>query len=189
MAVRLIWGEGERPALGRAAIALVCGLVGAAGSCGGAHTAKPDAGAALADAAPADLPFTVTDNVTPDPADTRADVYVPGMRKTGARGFVRVALVSADPAPPFRGQSTWTLYVSNLDGVGIPSATLSLSPYVPDHGHGAATKPVVTAGALPGVYVAAPVSLTMQVLWVTTVDVTLPDGRTDSVAFGFLIGA
>jgi len=186
----LIWGEGERTALRSVAITLVCGLAAGAVSCGcGGRTAMPEAGGGPTDAVPADLPFTVTDNVTPDPADPRADVFVPGMRKAGVRGFVRVALVSADPAPPFRGQSTWTLYVSDLDAVGIPSATLSLSPYVPDHGHGAATKPVVTAGDLPGVYVAAPVSLTMQVLWVTTVDVTLPDGRTDSVEFGFLIGA
>lgn len=168
------------------ALALVCGLSVA---CGAGNTSASDRAITPEDAAQPDLPFAVVDEVSPDPADPRADVYVAGMRKTGANGLVRVVLVAADPAPPFRGQSTWTLYVSDPNGFGIPDATVTLTPYVPDHGHGAAVKPTITAGDLPGLYVATPVNLTMQVLWVTTVAVTLPDGRSDSVEFGFLIGA
>jgi hypothetical protein len=185
--------------------ALVCWALGALAGCGGAGSSSDgDAGAGsdvAADSAvdlssPADAPAAdalgdLAEDVpaiVPDPADPRADVYAPGMTRVGTAGLVRATLVTAEPAPPYRGNSTWTLRLTDRQGVPLEGVGFSFSSRMPDHGHGTPVKPVITAGTNPGTYLASPVNLFMAGYWITTITMTLPGYQTDVVRFSFLIG-
>jgi hypothetical protein len=111
------------------------------------------------------------------------------MSRSSAAGLLRVTLVTAQPAPPWRGRSAWTLRLTDAEGVPVSADTvIALSSRMPDHGHGTPLKPVIVAGDAPGTFMANPVYLFMAGYWVTTINVTLPDGKSDSARFAFLIG-
>ncbi len=65
------------------------------------------------------------------------DTYAAGMEQACEEGDCSVVLVSADPAPPDKGDNTWVFQV--IDGDGAPMTDLSLveiEPYMPEHDHG-----------------------------------------------------
>ncbi len=129
--------------------------------------------------------------------ETRATPYSAGMSETAADGMV-VTIDNAVPAPPRIGQpdpttrkyNQWTMSVrAGLDGgIGdagpgqlIPNATLKITPYMPDHGHGSPVNNVVTPQG-DGTYSVRDLDFSMQGFWDVTVAVTV-GGTTEQVIF------
>jgi hypothetical protein len=117
--------------------------------------------------------------------EDRDDTFWAGMTKSGAGG-VEVTLVSSTPAPPIRGDNSWTLAIRR-DGEPVVGAAVEITPFMPDHRHGTPISPVVTPGDSAGQYQAAPVNLWMPGLWEITVATTPSGGAEDSVVFRFCI--
>lgn len=133
-----------------------------------------------------------TEPVEPDPqsicaGDDRVEVYAAGMEKPGDKGLLRVRLVASEPAPPQKGENTWTVQVTDAAGAPVEGATFAVTPRMPDHGHGSATTPAVTAGGAAGEYAIASLDLAMAGLWTVTLDITTAAGETDTVTFSFCV--
>ena len=118
--------------------------------------------------------------------EVAAEPYAAGLVKVGAAGVFTVELASSLPAPPAKGDNRWTLKVRDDHGSPVEGATVSVVPYMPAHGHGAATDPVVTPSGAPGEYLADPVNLSMPGVWEITVTVA-GDGGTDTAGFVFCV--
>ena len=119
-------------------------------------------------------------------SETRADHFVDGLRKRGAAGALDFALVSSEPAPPARGDNTWVVQLDAISSGPVDGATISVTPFMPDHGHGATVKVTVTPLPTAGQYQLMPVNLWMPGYWETTV-VASQGGVTDSAIFKFCI--
>lgn len=120
------------------------------------------------------------------PSCAEADVYSPGLTKTGAQGKVTVTLEAAQPEPPARGNNDWTVKVSEAGGAPLSDAALVVTPFMPQHGHGTSVVAQVTPlGA--GRYRIAPVNFTMPGKWETTFGVSPAAGPADEVKFTFCI--
>jgi hypothetical protein len=115
--------------------------------------------------------------------ETRKDTFAPGMSKTGPSGYA-VELMSADPSPPARFSNAWRLRIRDAQAAPC-SGTLQVTPWMPDHNHGAPTKPIVTT-ATAGEYQVDQISLWMPALW--QVKIHIDDGvYTDDLAFAFCV--
>jgi hypothetical protein len=115
--------------------------------------------------------------------ETRADAYVAGLEKSSSQ--INVQLVS-DPAPPAKGDNTWTLTITDLEGTPIDGLSLDSDPFMPDHGHGTPLQEEVTAGANAGEYVLAPINLWMPGYWEVEISAS-GDGIDDSVMYKICI--
>ena len=74
-----------------------------------------------------------------------------------------ISLVSASPTSPERGESAWRVQVQRDDAPQAGCA-ITLTPYMPEHGHGVPLAPTVSdAGA--GLYQIDGISFTMPGLW------------------------
>jgi hypothetical protein len=122
-------------------------------------------------------------------AETRADAFFAGMHKAGAGNALDFALMTADPAPPARGDNTWNIQMSAMTsgvvGNGVAGATLTVTPFMPDHQHGSPIEVEITDKG-GGAYELSPVNLWMPGLWQTTIQATSASGS-DSAVFAFCI--
>jgi len=122
--------------------------------------------------------------------ETRDDTFVVGLEKAGDAGMLDFKLISADPAPPARNDNTWVIQVnamsSGVVGAPVDGASLSITPFMPDHQHGAGKSVLVTPEASPGQYKLAPINMWMPGLWETTIDAQSASGN-DTVVFRFCI--
>jgi hypothetical protein len=101
-------------------------------------------------------------------SDPRVDTYSPGLTKPGQAHVFQFVLVSADPAPPAQYVNAWVLKVVDSAGNPVSGATItSVTPFMPDHGHGTSTPQVV---ANPdGTITVSNVYLFMLGVWRTTI--------------------
>src|SRR5690349_24797093 len=74
--------------------------------------------------------------------ETRDDDFVIGLSKSGT--LVTASFMSADPAPPIKGDNTWVIEFTELGGTPLTGATITAVPMMPDHGHGTPIDAVVT---------------------------------------------
>jgi YtkA-like len=120
-------------------------------------------------------------------AETRDDDFAIGLEKLGAAGVLDFTLMSAEPAPPVRGDNTWVIQVTSISG-GAPAANASMTvtPYMPDHGHPSGKTVNVEAMPDAGQYKLTPLNFWMPGLWETTLDVTSGGGN-DTVVLRFCI--
>src|SRR5689334_22806698 len=126
-------------------------------ACGGGGTMTPDADEALA---------CINSG--------RGDTYVVGLEHAGKAGQLDFKLMSADPAPPGFNNNTWVIQVnamtSGVVGAPVTGATVTVTPFMPDHQHGTQIRAVVTA--MPGgQYQLAPINMWMPGYWEVTIDV------------------
>ena len=121
--------------------------------------------------------------------DDRGEDFTAGMEKTGALG-ITFTLVSADPAPPSRGDNHWVLQVSDANGP-LDGATVDVKPFMPDHNHGTSIDTIVEPVAgQPGTFDLTKVNMFMPGVWETTIRATPAGGsqaQRDSVVFTFCI--
>lgn len=148
----------------------------AAAACGGGGDAPPDADEALA---------CMTSG--------RGDVYTVGLEKQGTGGQLDFKLMSATPAPPGRNLNTWVIQVNAMAAgvVGAPAtdASMIVTPYMPDHQHGAgAYKVKVTPMPDAGQYQLSDINTWMPGYWEVTIDATAGTVH-DSVVYKFCIQA
>ena len=131
-----------------------------------------------------------SDPDTPPPDDrckgSPIDVYVVGLEKKTSSGMYTVRFISATPAPPERGDNTWTLEVHDASGSPLSGATVTVTPTMPLHGHG--TDPAQPAGVDrgDGAYAVSPVNLFMPGAWKNVVRVER-DGAADLAEFWFCV--
>jgi len=150
------------------AAVVLSGLFATAG-CGGHSSHEADAGAMCA-------------------LETRADSYSAGMAKMGSVGAVMMHLMEATPAPPAKGENTWKMMLMTAGGDPISGAELTATPFMPDHGHGATVKAVITDMG-DGMYKVAPLDLFLDGYWTITFDVKAPGDVNDQVVFAFCVGS
>nr|MBA3538160.1 FixH family protein [Deltaproteobacteria bacterium] len=109
--------------------------------------------------------------------------------KAGVAGALDFKLMTANPAPPARGDNIWTLQVSAMAGgtVGAPVAggMLTVTPFMPDHQHGTPLRVEITDQG-NGMYELSPVNMWMPGLWETTIQVSSASG-TDQAIYRFCI--
>lgn len=134
-------------------------------------------------------PSAGTDSGMPDEAavgcsmDPQAETFAMGMKKTGAMGMLTFTLVTSDPAPPARGNDTWTIKVEK-NGQAQTGATIGVSLFMPKHGHGTSVVPMVMP--MGDTYVLSPLYFFMPGLWRITLTATVA-GMSDSAEFFFCI--
>src|SRR5713101_2815575 len=90
-----------------------------AAACGGSQSSSADGGDVV--------------NCTNDP---RVTAYAPNLAVTSVSTGMKFVLVSSTPAPPARGTDTWAVRVTDASGQALPNLSLSVLPFMPDHGHG-----------------------------------------------------
>jgi YtkA-like len=117
--------------------------------------------------------------------ETRDDEYVLGLEHQGS--WAKVALIDAIPAPPSRGDNTWTVRVLDESSTALDDLEVTVDPFMPDHGHGSTIRCHVEPGEQPGTYVLSPVNLFMPGLWEVTIDIARDDGMPDAVMFSFCV--
>jgi hypothetical protein len=116
-----------------------------------------------------------------------ADQFVLGFQKAGQAGVLDFRIMSATPAPPARQDNAWSVQINALaGGAAAEGAMITVTPFMPAHGHGAGKPVTVTAGSEPGRYELTPINLWMPGVWETTVDVKSAAGN-DKVVFKFCI--
>jgi hypothetical protein len=90
------------------------------------------------------------------------------------RGAYQVVVVEGDPTNADKGDNAWTVEVRDASNTARSDVSLHALPYMPDHGHGAPTPPVVEALG-QGRYRVRALDFVMPGRW--TVTLTIDDGR------------
>jgi hypothetical protein len=129
------------------------------------------------------------DDDTPvDCSTVTADTFVVGLEHPGTMGMLDFKLMSATPAPPARGDNTWVVEIDSMASgvVGAPmdGASITVTPYMPAHGHGTGVVANVTATGTTGQYSLAPVNMFMTGVWVTTIAASVGTVK-DSAVYTF----
>ncbi|MCO4772946.1 MAG: FixH family protein [Deltaproteobacteria bacterium] len=84
---------------------------------------------------------------------TRAQTYVEGVEADVISGDFRVALMAATPAPPNVDDNAWVIEVTDSAGDAATGCTCTVTPWMPDHGHGASVAPsCVESATVDGQY-------------------------------------
>lgn len=122
--------------------------------------------------------------------ESRNDEYAVGLAKTGES--LTVTFVDASPAPPDRGENTWTVMVTDAGGQAVTEAELEVVPWMPDHGHGSSVVVEVTPTGTPGEFQLKPIDLFMAGLWEVRLNFTMPGGGAaetieEQVVFAFCV--
>jgi YtkA-like len=120
-------------------------------------------------------------------SDPRAMAYAAGLSATSSDGKLKASLAAAQPAPPEKGLNTWTLQLADGSGDAVSGATMTVTPWMPDHGHGSSITPQVMPMASAGTYEVSLLDLFMPGIWQVTFAVTMPSGPDEKVTFSFCI--
>ena len=120
--------------------------------------------------------------------DARVEAYTANMAKTSKSGALTITLVQADPAPPARDNNTWTIKATDATGAAIDAAALTVTPFMPDHGHGTSVRAVLTSQG-DGTIKVTPLYLFMPGVWRITFAAAVDGGGSadDQVQFFFCI--
>jgi hypothetical protein len=122
----------------------------------------------------------------------RGDNFVAGLEHTGRSGMLDFKLLSATPAPPARFLNAWTLQINTMSSgvVGAPAtgASMVVTPYMPDHQHGAGAYIVQIKETADGKYELSEINLSMPGYWEITIDAQAGAVH-DTVVYKFCIQA
>jgi hypothetical protein len=122
--------------------------------------------------------------------DERLDSTEPGFEKTGLRTRLWFRLDQTEPAPPSKGDNTFTVSVRDEAGMAF-TGELSAKAKMPDHGHDSPSVPSVTFDADSATYTIRPLNLFMAGVWQVTLSATDGAAETtaplDSVSFYFCV--
>ena len=108
--------------------------------------------------------------------DPRVVAWQPGLQVQSTDGSAKLQFVAADPSPPARDTTNvWRVRLSQASGLPLAEdTTVTLAPFMPDHGHGSMSAPQAEAKG-KGEWQLAPVNLFMPGVWRFTVT-ALPTG-------------
>jgi len=136
-----------------------------------------------ADTASATSSGSSTDTTCTTPYDT----YVADLMKTGEKGMLMVMLKDSMPAPPSKGDNQWMIELHDMNSTPIDGATIEVTPFMPEHGHGSPVSPVITPMGTGGEYNVDEVNFSMPGVWEITVSASVPGGVSDEAIFTFCI--
>jgi hypothetical protein len=152
------------------AIGLTAALALAAASCGGSNA----------------MPVIDSGPLYSCATETRAVPYEPNLMRTSSAGTYTAVLVKADPAPPIKGDNTWTVRILDANQMPVDGLSITPSANMPDHNHPPSAKPVVTPLG-NGSYSMTPLYLFMAGFWEVTLTLQPAGGDKDSVVFPICI--
>lgn len=109
--------------------------------------------------------------------EDRDDDFALGLAHEGEA--LHVAIASAAPASPVRGDNAWTLAITDATGAAMDGMELSVRTWMPDHGHGSPVQVEVEA-LENGEYRIEPINLFMAGYWEITITSEAP---ADAVVF------
>jgi hypothetical protein len=118
--------------------------------------------------------------------ESRAVPYEPNLTRAAASGAYSAVLVAAAPAPPVKGNNTWTVEIRDASQAPVEGLTITPSALMPDHGHPPSVKPVVTAKG-GGTYEVTPLYLFMAGYWEVTLTFTPAGGTRETITFPICI--
>ena len=118
-------------------------------------------------------------------ATLTADEFVVGLERLGESNTLDFTMMSGEPSPPIRGDNAWTVQIMGGTEPAV-GATISVTPFMPAHQHGAGKAVKVETTAITGQYRLSPINLWMPGVWETTINVTSSSGN-DKVVFSFCI--
>ena len=119
--------------------------------------------------------------------DPRAMAYAVGLSESATGDTMKVAFVDATPSPPAKGLNTWTVAITDGNGKPVTGATLTVKPFMPDHGHGSSITPQVMPMATRGMYQITLLDFFMPGIWTNTFTITPASGPASSAVFTFCI--
>lgn len=120
--------------------------------------------------------------------DPRAEAYAVGLEQKSDDGRMKIRFIDASPAPPSKGTNQWTIQLLDGSDKPIDDATMTIKPFMPDHGHGSSITPQVTWMKSNGNYQITLVDLFMPGIWQITFNITPPGGAApDAVVFTFCV--
>jgi len=107
--------------------------------------------------------------------ETRSTPFHVNLAEKSDSGNTTVTIVDAAPALPAMGKvsdkyNVWTLSVTDASGKPVTNASISISPYMPDHRHYSPITPVITSKG-DGTYVAESIEFSMEGFWQVVVTV------------------
>jgi hypothetical protein len=123
-------------------------------------------------------------------SDPRAQTFTPGLLQKGKSSLLEAKLLTIDPSRPSKGDNAWTIQLLTVDGEKpIDGATLTIKPFMPDHGHGSAIVPLVTPTGSDGKYAITRLNLFMPGLWQITINAEAPGATptTDAIVYSFCV--
>ena len=126
---------------------------------------------------------TATETEVGCSTDPRGLSPLAGASVASLDGTVRVTVESVDPAVPARGNNFWVVQVADGAGAPLEGATISIQPFMPDHGHGSPSP----ASAEPlggGRYQLSPLNFSMPGLWELRLGITPAGGARVAVTLG-----
>jgi hypothetical protein len=88
-----------------------------------------------------------------------------------AKGQHLSAALFTSPQPPERGQLEGKLVLTDLTGAHVEGVTLTVTPWMPEHGHGSSVVPTVDPDGMGG-FVISNLFLAMPGTWQLRVDVS-----------------
>jgi hypothetical protein len=112
--------------------------------------------------------------------DPRVQSVASGVAVAGATHQLTLALVSLTPATVTSGVNDWTIELRDATGKPVEGATIGVTSFMPDHGHGASVVPTVTPLG-GGRYHVANLSLPMPGVWQLTFDAETASGTHDVI--------
>jgi hypothetical protein len=104
----------------------------------------------------------------------------------GTSGTFSVRLDAVDPWPLVKGENTLTVTVVDAADNPVTDATLTLKPFMPDHGHGSSIVPLVGPAKPDGSIEIDHVNTAMPGIWQLTFAVT-KGGQSDSSVVTFCV--
>ena len=117
--------------------------------------------------------------------EDRDDTFVVGLEKISPSG-IHFKLMESVPAPPARGDNHFILQLTDASSAAMPGASLTVVPYMPDHGHGTAGHVVIQESTtVIGQYDVNPVNFHMPGLW--QVIIRTSNAPSDTATFAFCI--
>src|SRR4051794_2517011 len=66
--------------------------------------------------------------------ETRAVPYSPNLTRTSMSGAYTAVLLTAEPAPPAKGDNTWTIEIRDAAQAPVDGLVITPSALMPDHG-------------------------------------------------------
>jgi hypothetical protein len=116
-------------------------------------------------------------------SDPRVESFTLGMDSVGTDGAA-FSITSANPSVVQQGLNDWTVNVHDTSGAPV-DGTLTITPFMPDHGHGAPTIATITPKG-DGSYDVSGINLSMRGVWQITITIASATVN-DSAVFTFCV--
>lgn len=92
-------------------------------------------------------------------------VFEPGMEVRTLQGNFYIELTEASPAPPDEGLNDWRVTVTGQSGTPANGGSVSVTPFMPAHGHGLNPARYGSTNEADGVWHIDPFDLIMPGVW------------------------